>query len=831
MLEYTNLPKNITEYPNSFERQGAFPLERYSVFYNYEEAEEYALTDPVAYVGQPIAVVGEEVIYYIIDIDKSLMRFGTRLEVEGLDRRIRDIEQFFALEEGESLKETLDELVELQKWIEEHLGDFGQFQEETAKNFEFEANARIQEDIRLSAAISAEKTRATEAEAVLTESVARNAGQIGNEQEVRAEADALLLKDIKSEETSRKAQVSELQGMLNEEILRATNKERELSQNLIDTTGQIYNTLNVRFTQEATERTEAIEALKTDTQRSLNAEAVAREESDALLLAKISEESTERKDETEVLRSALFSEVETARAQESELSKKITAEERTRASEDVSIMISLNNEKQERQQEDSRILGIIGDIGNSTVTSRLDDLNQRMLDADDKLREDLAAETERANAADAELYEALAKETERANKADEELYAALAKETARAIAEEQMLAESLNKETSKLDILIGPDGEKSARTIANEELAAQLLSGKADADFKTLQQLAAWLEDHPEDVAAINKAIKDETDRALAAEAVIEKALKQESGRAFEAEQNIRDSFNEYENTIGFVKTGEKSLVEVFNELLETEASTREENDQQLQNNIDAIYKETTEKTTDENGEEVEITIYSGALANEIDRALGAENALNEAINKLREDGEEMYEDAQKAIEKAKTDTVADYDEQSSKSVNFIKNKPLSRTFKTIEIPMNVELQYVSNDVISEEFYSWTSVHMKYIVGANSPGNTMNLDQFVKEEVVQNDVVIGHKFTYAFMGRVTTTLFNIWQDTDELSRGLYCAGHKETGLEGYITWIKFVTEVQKLDNRYVNLLEHIDYQALLKTLFEDEILISAEEIE
>ena len=55
--------------------------------------------------------------------------------------------------------------------------------------------------------------------------------------------------------------------------------------------------------------------------------------------------------------------------------------------------------------------------------------------------------------------------------------------------------------------LVGEDTGKSVRTIANEELAAQLLSGEADADFQTLQQLAAWLEDHPEDVAAINLAI------------------------------------------------------------------------------------------------------------------------------------------------------------------------------------------------------------------------------------------------------------------------------------------------------------------------------------
>lgn len=52
--------------------------------------------------------------------------------------------------------------------------------------------------------------------------------------------------------------------------------------------------------------------------------------------------------------------------------------------------------------------------------------------------------------------------------------------------------------------LVGEDTGKSVRTIANEELAAQLLSGEADADFQTLQELAAWLENHPEDVATIN---------------------------------------------------------------------------------------------------------------------------------------------------------------------------------------------------------------------------------------------------------------------------------------------------------------------------------------
>lgn len=62
---------------------------------------------------------------------------------------------------------------------------------------------------------------------------------------------------------------------------------------------------------------------------------------------------------------------------------------------------------------------------------------------------------------------------------------------------------------TKVTTLVGSDTNKSVRTIANEELAAQLLSGRADADFKTLQDLATWLENHPESVAAINTSIAD----------------------------------------------------------------------------------------------------------------------------------------------------------------------------------------------------------------------------------------------------------------------------------------------------------------------------------
>ena len=60
----------------------------------------------------------------------------------------------------------------------------------------------------------------------------------------------------------------------------------------------------------------------------------------------------------------------------------------------------------------------------------------------------------------------------------------------------------------KVDTLIGSDTGKSARKIAAEELAAQLIPGNADKALDTLQEIAAWIQEHPGDVASMNAAIE-----------------------------------------------------------------------------------------------------------------------------------------------------------------------------------------------------------------------------------------------------------------------------------------------------------------------------------
>lgn len=65
----------------------------------------------------------------------------------------------------------------------------------------------------------------------------------------------------------------------------------------------------------------------------------------------------------------------------------------------------------------------------------------------------------------------------------------------------------LQTELDKVTTLIGSDASKSVRTIANEELAAQLIPENAKESLNTLQEIAQWIQDHPDDVTAIHAAI------------------------------------------------------------------------------------------------------------------------------------------------------------------------------------------------------------------------------------------------------------------------------------------------------------------------------------
>lgn len=60
---------------------------------------------------------------------------------------------------------------------------------------------------------------------------------------------------------------------------------------------------------------------------------------------------------------------------------------------------------------------------------------------------------------------------------------------------------------AKVDTLIGDDASKSVRTIAAEEIAAKLIPEDAQDALDTLQEIADWIQSHPEDVGTMNTQI------------------------------------------------------------------------------------------------------------------------------------------------------------------------------------------------------------------------------------------------------------------------------------------------------------------------------------
>lgn len=94
----------------------------------------------------------------------------------------------------------------------------------------------------------------------------------------------------------------------------------------------------------------------------------------------------------------------------------------------------------------------------------------------------------------------------KANVSEADLDAAL-----KAVIDSKAAASDVTALTNVVNTLIGEDTAKSVRTIANEELAKQLIPENAAESLNELQEIAAWIQAHPGDASAMNKAITDLT--------------------------------------------------------------------------------------------------------------------------------------------------------------------------------------------------------------------------------------------------------------------------------------------------------------------------------
>lgn len=79
-MAINNTEKNsaFMEFPMAFSRQDSFPLDKTSQYGSYTEAQTYAQTSPLAYVGQVLSVVenGESKQYQIKDTAGTLEPLG-----------------------------------------------------------------------------------------------------------------------------------------------------------------------------------------------------------------------------------------------------------------------------------------------------------------------------------------------------------------------------------------------------------------------------------------------------------------------------------------------------------------------------------------------------------------------------------------------------------------------------------------------------------------------------------------------------------------------------------------------------------------------------------
>lgn len=191
-----------------------------------------------------------------------------------------------------------------------------------------------------------------------------------------------------------------------------------------------------------------------------------------------------------------------------------------------------------------------------------------------------------------------------------------------------------------VNTLVGTDTGKSVRTIANEELAAQLIPENASESLNTLQEIAAWIQNHPGDASAMNKAIEDlETLVGTLPEGVtastivgyIQEAVGAEKSRAEGVESGLNSRLAAVEGAVG----SEGSVKEMIDSAVAAEAALRVAGDEAATSKANQALVD-AKKYTDDEIDKVEATVTSNTsaisgVANRVTTAEGKITALEGA--------------------------------------------------------------------------------------------------------------------------------------------------------------------------------------------------------
>ena len=176
---------------------------------------------------------------------------------------------------------------------------------------------------------------------------------------------------------------------------------------------------------------------------------------------------------------------------------KIESELKTR-DDNISNLSTLVGKESVSSQIDSKINTLDATVETATIPENQDGIHVKITEVDGKLTA-VEAEIEVSN----EINDAKAAlEAKIGTVAEGKTLAGLIADNATAIENHKTAVDA------KVTTLIGSDADKSVRKIANEELAAQLIPANAAESLNTLQEIAAWIQNHPDDASAMNSAIE-----------------------------------------------------------------------------------------------------------------------------------------------------------------------------------------------------------------------------------------------------------------------------------------------------------------------------------
>lgn len=175
---------------------------------------------------------------------------------------------------------------------------------------------------------------------------------------------------------------------------------------------------------------------------------------------------------------------------------KIETELKTRDN-NISNLSTLVGKESVSSQIDSKINALDATVETAAIPENQDGIHVKITEVDGKLTA-VEAEIEVSNEINAAKA---AMEAKIGTVAEGKTLASLIADNATAIENHRTAIDN------KVTTLIDSDINKSVRTIANEELAAQLIPEKAKENLDTLQEIAAWIQNHPDDASAMNSAI------------------------------------------------------------------------------------------------------------------------------------------------------------------------------------------------------------------------------------------------------------------------------------------------------------------------------------